>query len=131
MLWLFFACKGGFALDASDIDIGSFYTPISCPSNVSGLMVTQDIQNDPRLMSDSFLFVEKESRKMALYQQGELVEGGCFQVALGFEPVGHKQKEGDGKTPEGWYRTSDKPSSSFEGEIAYGKILFLITFRND
>lgn len=39
-------------------------------------------------------------------------------MGLGFEPSGHKQHEGDGRTPEGWYRTSDKPWSDFANAIA-------------
>jgi murein L,D-transpeptidase YafK len=39
-------------------------------------------------------------------------------MGLGFAPRGHKQHEGDGRTPEGWYRTSDKPWSDFAGAIA-------------
>ena len=39
-------------------------------------------------------------------------------MGLGFAPQGHKQREGDGRTPEGWYRTSDKPWSDFPGAIA-------------
>ena len=118
MFWIFLACKGGFALDASNLDIGAVEAPVACVSQVADLMVTQDIKNDARLLADSFLFVEKESRRMGLYQKGELVDGGCWHIALGFTPQGHKQKEGDGKTPEGWYTTSDKPTSSFEGAIA-------------
>ncbi len=36
----------------------------------------------------------------------ELVDGGTlrsFPIALGFAPIGHKRREGDGKTPEGEY----------------------------
>ena len=33
---------------------------------------------------------------------------------LGFSPTGHKEVQGDGKTPEGWYRASDKPWSTFD-----------------
>jgi murein L,D-transpeptidase YafK len=37
-----------------------------------------------------------------------------YDVALGFDPVGHKQFEGDGKTPEGAYFISHKnPNSEF------------------
>ena len=51
-----------------------------------------------------------------LYADGQLRM--CRRVGLGFSPQGHKQVEGDGKTPEGWYRTSDKPWSSFDNAIA-------------
>lgn len=35
-------------------------------------------------------------------------------IGLGFEPVGHKQREGDGRTPEGSYRISGRnPRSGY------------------
>jgi hypothetical protein len=51
-----------------------------------------------------------------LFEHGALRQ--CFRVGLGFDPQGHKQVEGDGRTPVGWYATSDKPWSSFAGAIA-------------
>ena len=39
------------------------------------------------------------------------------QSGLGFTPAGHK-REGDGKTPEGLYATSDKPWSQYYAAIA-------------
>jgi murein L,D-transpeptidase YafK len=46
----------------------------------------------------------------------------CWSVALGIRPDGAyadgpKQIRGDRRTPEGWYRTSDKPWSSYEDAI--------------
>ena len=43
----------------------------------------------------------------------------CWRIGLGTGgPRGAKQRQGDLKTPEGWYRTSDKPWSRFAGAIA-------------
>ena len=47
------------------------------------------------------IIVEKEKRKLTLYDREKAVFS-CA-VALGFSPVGNKEKEGDGKTPEGRY----------------------------
>lgn len=52
------------------------------------------------------IFVSKKHRKMALYEHYKLVA--AYDVALGSNPVGHKQFEGDGKTPEGTYRIVSK-----------------------
>lgn len=54
----------------------------------------------------------KHQRRMMLYSNGRLLRE--YQVALGKNPLGHKQREGDGRTPEGIY-TIDfrKPDSSF------------------
>jgi L,D-peptidoglycan transpeptidase YkuD (ErfK/YbiS/YcfS/YnhG family) len=45
------------------------------------------------------LVVEKGARRLTLYSNGERVR--VFQAALGFEPVGDKVRQGDGRTPEG------------------------------
>lgn len=46
--------------------------------------------------------VRKAERRLTLYR-GE-IELASYDVALGREPEGHKQREGDGRTPEGRYR---------------------------
>ena len=45
--------------------------------------------------------VHKGARKMYLLHNSKVLE--TYDIALGFTPVGHKQFEGDGKTPEGTY----------------------------
>jgi murein L,D-transpeptidase YafK len=38
---------------------------------------------------------------MECYHQGRLLK--TYRISLGFSPRGHKEQEGDGKTPEGVY----------------------------
>lgn len=45
--------------------------------------------------------VHKAERKMYLLNGNRVLK--TYDIALGFQPVGHKQFEGDGKTPEGAY----------------------------
>jgi len=45
--------------------------------------------------------INKSRRVMELWSNGATIAK--YHVALGFEPVGPKQYEGDGKTPEGVY----------------------------
>lgn len=45
--------------------------------------------------------VNKSRREMLLLSGESVVRS--YRVALGREPVGHKEKEGDGRTPEGRY----------------------------
>lgn len=71
---------------------------------------------DPRLLAPAVLVAHKSARRLMLFTDGSL--RGCWAMGLGFDPRGHKQHEGDGRTPEGWYRTSDKPWSDFAGAIA-------------
>ena len=56
--------------------------------------------------------VRKGERKLMLLRHGEVLR--TFKVALGLNPEGHKQFEGDFRTPEGKYRlTRRNPNSEF------------------
>ncbi len=56
--------------------------------------------------------VFKGARRMELKRAGSVLK--AYRVALGFEPVGHKQREGDGRTPEGRYTIDARnPRSAF------------------
>lgn len=58
------------------------------------------------------LEVVKSKRQLLVYSQNELLK--IYDVSLGFAPVGHKEVEGDGKTPEGIYFINDKnPNSGY------------------
>lgn len=48
------------------------------------------------------ILIEKEKRLLTARSMSGAVLLQC-PVVLGFSPVGHKEKEGDGKTPEGEY----------------------------
>jgi len=73
-------------------------------------------RDNRRLAEGRVLVAHKSAHRMMLYDGGELQA--CWKIGLGFNPVGHKQVEGDGATPEGWYQTSDKPWSIFDHAIA-------------
>jgi len=56
--------------------------------------------------------VSKGRRTLHLFHQDTVLKS--YRFELGFAPQGHKQFEGDGKTPEGAYRISYKnPDSRF------------------
>ena len=56
--------------------------------------------------------VEKGERKLHLLKDGEPFR--TFDIALGVEPVGDKEMEGDQKTPEGIYLLDDRnPDSDY------------------
>jgi murein L,D-transpeptidase YafK len=56
--------------------------------------------------------VEKQARRLTLLH-GDTVLG-TYEVSLGSDPTGHKQREGDGRTPEGQYAVDFKhPRSRF------------------
>jgi murein L,D-transpeptidase YafK len=72
--------------------------------------------DDPRLRGAAVIVVRKDARRLQVFSNGTNVA--CFPIALanGYVP-GHKQRRGDLRTPEGWYRTSDRPWSQFYGAI--------------
>lgn len=47
------------------------------------------------------IVIDKQNRRLQLREGGRMLFS-C-PIALGFAPVGHKQKQGDGKTPVGEY----------------------------
>ncbi len=97
-------------------DAGAADDP-GCPIDTAHLPSSDGVDpDDPRLDAATTLVVFKGARRLGLYAAGTNVA--CYRVGLGFSPTGHKQVQGDGRTPEGWYRTSDKPWSSFEHAIA-------------
>lgn len=56
--------------------------------------------------------ISKSDRKMYLFHKDKVLKE--YDVGLGFTPVGHKQFEGDGKTPEGDYTISHRnPNSEY------------------
>lgn len=62
------------------------------------------------------VLVYKEARKMYLLHHDEVLK--THKVELGFSAEGHKQFEGDGKTPEGEYRIDRRnPNSAFHLSI--------------
>src|SRR5690606_25563583 len=70
-------------------------------------------------MADSVV-VRKSERRMYLMRQGEVLRS--YKIALGLRPEGHKQFEGDFRTPEGKYRLVRRnPNSEYflSIEISY------------
>ena len=52
------------------------------------------------LRADAVL-VDKSERRLFLLRGGKILK--AYPIGLGFTPDGHKQQEGDGRTPEGTY----------------------------
>lgn len=74
--------------------------------------VINDRENvDPAYVIDNpRIVVKKNDRKLELWDGDSLFES--FSVGLGWNPVGDKQKEGDGRTPEGVYYVCTRNSYS-------------------
>jgi len=62
------------------------------------------------------LVVLKSEREMRAYANGKLLK--TYKIALGNNPIGDKQFEGDCKTPEGLYTINDKnPNSAYHKNL--------------
>ncbi|MBT0959506.1 L,D-transpeptidase family protein [Alphaproteobacteria bacterium KMM 3653] len=58
------------------------------------------------------IVIDKSDREMVVYREGRALKR--YGVALGFAPAGDKEREGDGKTPEGIYKIDRRnPNSSY------------------
>lgn len=65
----------------------------------------------PYLKAD-FILVEKGARRMTLWRNQEIIRE--YQIRLGMNPVGTKQRRGDSRTPEGLYWINGRnPNSAF------------------
>jgi hypothetical protein len=59
-----------------------------------------------------FVLVRKSERRLYLLRRGQVLRS--YRVALGLNPVGHKERSGDFRTPEGRYRLERRnPRSDF------------------
>ena len=60
----------------------------------------------------TYVVVEKSARRMYLFHNDKVLKS--YDIDLGFAPDGHKQFEGDGRTPEGTYVIDRRnPNSKF------------------
>jgi murein L,D-transpeptidase YafK len=53
-----------------------------------------------------YIHIEKAKRKISLIKAGVVTH--TYSMVLGFDPVGDKMQEGDGRTPEGWFKIRDQ-----------------------
>ncbi len=62
------------------------------------------------------IIVYKSDRKLELRDNDQILK--TYRIALGKNPIGHKQRQGDNKTPEGTYKISGKnPNSKFHKSL--------------
>ncbi len=69
-------------------------------------------QPNEKYQSADLIVIWKSKRKMTLFKNEKPLQS--YIIRLGFNPLGPKQKQGDGKTPEGKYFITHKnPKSNF------------------
>ena len=56
------------------------------------------------------IVIEKSARRMQLLQDGKVVR--TYAISLGFSPAGDKERQGDGKTPEGEFTVNRRNAAS-------------------
>lgn len=68
--------------------------------NMYAVNMQQILSKNGEIYADNIV-VEKKQRKMYLMKKGAVLKE--YKISLGSNPVGAKQQENDGKTPEGLY----------------------------
>lgn len=78
----------------------------ACASNISPL-----VRDGHRA---DYITIDKSDRMLTLWETGRPLK--TYNImSLGFNPLGHKMEEGDGRTPEGHYYINEKhPSQRFQ-----------------
>ncbi len=95
----------------------TFSMVLLCGLILASVVSTEPVQGSSSASAISYrILIKKSERKLYLFQ----ISGGreklfkTYQIALGNTPTGHKQKQGDGRTPEGdYYITHKNPKSDF------------------
>ncbi len=73
-------------------------------------------QGLPKGVTIDKILVDKSDRKLIVFSKGEQVK--VYTISLGDDPIGHKEFEGDERTPEGIYEINDKnPGSGYHKNL--------------
>ena len=76
----------------------------------AALLLCMSAAGQPPAAQADRLIINKAKRELILMREGKVLR--TYSVALGRTPVGPKQVEGDGKTPEGEYTISGRNKRS-------------------
>ena len=73
-------------------------------------------QKLPQNTEIDYIIVKKSDRQLLAYAKHKLIK--TYKISLGDSPVGHKESEGDEKTPEGVYVINAKnPNSGYHKNL--------------
>ena len=82
---------------------------IICFAALPGLAAADELKADRVL-------VKKSDRKLYLIKEGRVIR--AYTISLGSNPLGHKQQQGDQRTPEGIYKLKHRnPQSKYYKSI--------------
>ena len=79
-------------------------------SGISWLIIATYARSATISQKVTEIVVKKSKRKLYLFSGDEIIKS--YKIDLGFTPEGHKNFEGDGKTPEGSYKIDRKNANS-------------------
>ena len=79
----------------ADVSISEFFI-----EPLPGTMTDKE-KVEPSIAPVDYVVVKKSKRKLFLYAGADLVKS--YSIALGKQPKGQKEREGDSRTPEGLY----------------------------
>ncbi|HRO41303.1 MAG TPA: L,D-transpeptidase family protein [Flavipsychrobacter sp.] len=79
---------------------------------LSGILISNDetVKPLPANCKVDSIVVIKHERTLCVFQNKMLLK--TYRIALGRQPIGHKQYEGDKRTPEGLYHINAKNANS-------------------
>jgi murein L,D-transpeptidase YafK len=77
---------------------------------VAAPAITTSGQNLPKGTLADRIVIEKAARTLSLYREGRVLK--MYKIALGPNAKGHKEREGDGRTPEGNYIIDSRNADS-------------------
>lgn len=85
--------------------------PLICLTLSFNTLASSPVVDGPRTVDK--VLVMKSERKLYLQQRGETIKS--YRISLGKQPDGAKQREGDLRTPEGFYWIDwRKPSDNYQ-----------------
>ena len=90
--------------------VGCFRTSLVIATVVAGISGQTRGQSLPPGTVADRLVVHKAARTLSVYSEERLLK--TYKIALGRNPQGHKQQEGDGRTPEGNYVIDSRKADS-------------------
>ena len=106
------ACLAGYgALGSARADDATSAPTVAAPA-AAAQRVAYTPATPASLPTADRILVRKGERRLELLRKGEVLRS--YKVALGLQPVGHKERSGDFRTPEGRYLLNRRnPRSDF------------------
>lgn len=105
--------SGGFIFAVAGLFLIQTFPPTKSPLQIENPLrvLAQAKQTESLLpMKNPRIVIRKKERKLELFDGETLIK--TYPAALGFAPVGDKEREGDGKTPEGEFYVHFKNEKS-------------------